>query len=323
MANRTKKQHVVPRFYLNKFGDIDGNVWTYSGSGLPRADKPEATAVETNFYSPIGADGKRFDEAEQLLGTIESHAAPLWDDLCEGKVLKGENRDHVALFLAAQYLRSPSAVRAGAEMMGSLVHHTSQMITADKDFHDRSMDNYDAETGSITSPEERARMRDFISDPKNYSINVLRSAGLPMLGAMGDLATLFFNMNWVIAHSEDQHLITSDSPVTRTSDPKTHHPFYGDGAFANKTIRVQFPLTPQRLLEMTWQAEERERVVDLPRKLAKIANGMRAAQAERFVYASQKDSGIQKLTNKWLTSPKTPKIKTGQNAPPIEVKRKL
>lgn len=252
MQSRTKKQHYVPRFYLSKFADEDGSVWTYSGDGSPRAAKPEATAAETNFYSPIGPDGERFDEAEKLLSMIEGYAAPLWDGLCEGQVFKGEDRDRIALFLAAQFLRSPSTVRAGAEMMAYFAHHTAQFISSEKEIHDQSLDSYEQDTGMSFSEEERDRMRAFLSEPKNYSINVLRSAGLPMLGGIGNLGKLFLNMKWVVGHSEDQHLITSDSPVTRTSDPSTHHPVYGDGMFANKTVRVQFPLTPQRLLEMTW-----------------------------------------------------------------------
>ncbi|MGR3723047.1 DUF4238 domain-containing protein [Abyssibius alkaniclasticus] len=323
MTSRTKKQHIVPRFYLNKFCDPDGLVWTYSGGGKPRGDKPETTAVETNFYSPIGADGERFDGAEMLLAEIEGNAAPLWDNLCAGKVLVGEEREHIALFLAAQYLRSPATVRAGAEMMASLAHHTAQFIAADKGAHDQSVDSYEAETGKIISPEEREKMREFMSDPSNFSINVLRSAGLPMLGAMGDLANILLNMKWVVGRSKDQHLVTSDSPVTRVSDPKTHSPVYGDSAFANKTVRVSFPLTPTRIIELTWQGKERERVVEIPKAMAREMNGNRAAQAERFVYASENDFGIAKLCKKWLGREKPPMIVTGRNTPSIRVMRKL
>lgn len=323
MSSRTKKQHVVPRFYLSKFCDPDGIVWAYSGGGQPRGDKPEATAVEKNFYSPIGADGERFDEAEELLAEIESNAAPLWDELCAGRVMTGDEREHIALFLAAQYLRSPSTVRAGAEMMASFAHHTAQFITADRGAHDQSVDNYEEETGKSISPEEREKMRKFLSDPSNFSINVLRSAGLPMLGGIGNLANIFLNMKWVVGRSKDQHLITSDSPVTRISDPRTHSPVYGDGAFANKTVRVGFPLTPTFGMELTWQGEERERVVEIPKKMAREMNGVRAAQAERFVYSSKSDFGIAKLCKKWLEREKPPKIVAGIDTPTIHVKRKL
>ncbi|MEP3436245.1 MAG: DUF4238 domain-containing protein [Hoeflea sp.] len=323
MSSRTKKQHVVPRFYLSKFCDSDGLVWTYSGGNDPRGDTPEATAVETNFYSPIGANGERFDEAEVLLGTIESNAAPLWDDLCNGKVFEGDRRDNIALFLAAQYLRSPSTVRGGAEMMAAVAHHVAQFTAANKEAHEQSLDSYQEETGDKISPEKREKMRKFLSDPKNFSIDVLRSAGLPMLGGIGNLANIFLNMKWVVGRSKDQHLITSDSPVTRISDPATHNPINGDGAFSNKTVRVNFPLTPTRIIELTWEGEEKERVVEIPKKMAREMNGVRAAQAERFIYGSKRDYGIVALGNKWLDNEKPPKIIMGRDTPEIKVKRKL
>jgi Protein of unknown function (DUF4238) len=323
MSQRTKKQHLVPKFYLNRFCDEDGLVWTYAAKTKPFGRKPEETAVETNFYSPVGAGGERYDEAERLLGMIESGAAPLWDAVSEGKVLMGEDRDKIALFLAAQYLRSPSAVHAGAKAVASFGYHTAQFIAANKEAHEQSVDSYEADTGEKISPEERENMREFISDPDNFTVDVLRSAGLPMLGGIGHLANIFFTMKWVVGRSKDQHLITSDSPVTRTSDPASHSPVYGDGGFSNKTVRVSFPLSPERMLEMTWRGEERERVVEIPKQMARKLNGARATQAERFLYGNQKDSGIAKLCDKWLGGEKAPKIVTGRDTPKIEVKRKL
>lgn len=207
--------------------------------------------------------------------------------------------------------------------MAYFAHHTAQFIAADKEIHEQSVDNYEEDTGYNISPEEREKMRKFISDPSNFSINVLRSAGLPMLGGMANLANIFLNMKWVVGRSKDQHLITSDSPVTRVSDPATHSPVYSDGAFANKTVRISFPLSPSRMLELTWKGEERERVVDIPKRMAREMNGVRAAQAERFVYSSKSDYGIEKLCNKWLKEEKAPKIVTGIDTPSIRVKRKL
>ncbi len=289
MSSRIRQQHIAPSFYLSQFADPDGNVWTYSDNSAPRADKPEATAIETKFFSPIGEDGERIDEVAEFLGQIERQAAPFWEDLCKGKIFAGEERGHIALFLAAQYIRSPSMVRAGAELNDSMAQDTSQFIAADKKSDNGSVDNHEEDSVKSLSPEERERMPELNSEPENYSINVLRSMGLPVLMVMDGLTKLFSNMTWTVGHSEDQHLITSDSPVTRTSD-----------SFFDKAIQVQFPLTPQRIIELTWRGEEQERVVALSKHLARAANQARADQAERFVYGSKKDRGIEKLCAKWL-----------------------
>lgn len=265
----------------------------------------------------------RNDEIEGLLGAIESYAAPFWCKVSDGISLQEEEREKFALFLAAQYLRSPSSVRAGAEMTAYFAHHTMQFITANKDVHERAVDNYETKTGKIVPPEDREKMRRFSADPNNFTINILRAAGLPVLSSMGKLADIFCHMKWVVGRSKDQHLITSDSPVTRTSDPATHSPIYGDGAFANKTVRVNFPLSPCRMLEMTWKGEERNRVVEIPKRMAREMNGVRAAHAERFVYCCQRDTGIEKLCDKWLEGGNVPKIMTEPDTPKIEVKRRL
>lgn len=323
MSARTKRQHVVPRFYLSKFCDSDGKVWTYGANMKPLASVPEKTGVETNFYSPTGPNGERYDEIETLLAQIEGGAAPLWNDLSNGRMPTGEDRDIISLFLAAQYLRSPSVVSASAELAAHIAHHTTQVLASHKEAHERSVDEFEAETGEAISPEERKKMREFLSNTGNYKISVLRSAGLQALGGMEELANMFLNMAWVVGRSKDQHLITSDSPVTRVSDPATHHPLYGDGGFANKTVRVQFPMSPNRMLEMTWQGNERDCVVEIPKNMARKMNGQRAFSAQRYVFGSQRDAGIKKLCDKWLSRGNSPKVTTGRNTPEIEVKRKL
>lgn len=207
--------------------------------------------------------------------------------------------------------------------MGLLAHQMARLIATNKHAHNQSINEYELEIGEKVPPEERERMREFMKNPNNFSVDVQRSAGLPVLGGMGNLADIFLSMKWVVGRSKDQHLITSDSPVTRISDPTTYHTVYGDGAFVNRTVRISFPLTPTRLIELTWRGEERERVVEVPRAMARRFNGIRAAQAERFVYASKRDPGITKLCRKWLGREKPTKIALGNDKPSIQVKRKL
>jgi hypothetical protein len=323
MAKRTKKQHLVPRFYLEGFKDLGGFVWTYANGNPPIGRKPDATAVETNFYSPLKEDGSRFDGAELLLGEIESAAAPLWEDLKKGRVLDGAERENIAFFVAAQYLRSPSSVNTAAELSAQFFQIVGQFTTQNKEYHETTMDQFDAENGKTTSEEDRERMRQFMSDTDNYQVNVTREAGLPVLGSIESIADHLLNMSWVVGRSYDQHLITSDSPVTRISDPATQSPLRGDGGFRNKTVRVHFPLTPDHMLEMCWGGEERDRVVAIPKQMAREMNRLRAVHAERFVYAKQSDRGIEKLCNKWLSSDIAPRIQTNRQTARVEVKRKL
>lgn len=323
MSQRTKKQHYVPRFYLDKFADADGFIWNYGVDGVVSPRKATDTAVETNFYSPADAEGKRFDEGEAMLAEIESSAAPLWETVVSGDVVEGGDREIFSMFLAAQYLRSPSMVRAGAEMAGMLASHTAQVLTANKASSDKMFDEIDASEDTFTSEEEREKLRRFFRDPNNITVNVLKSAGLPVLGSIEPIASMICHMKWVVGRSRSQHIVTSDCPVTRVSDPSTYHPVYGDGGFANKSVRIQFPLDPSHVLEAAWKGTERDRIADIPKKMAREINSRRAYFAENYLYSSVEDQGIQKLSAKYLSASKSPLIKPGQPTSKVNVKRKL
>ena len=112
--NMVKKPHFVPRFYLERFVNGDGYVWTYDfqgGQSFP--SRPADTAVEKHFY---GGDSDNLaakaasQELENQFGKIESAAAPLFEMFDRGLVFRGEEREKMALFLALQHLRSPTVM---------------------------------------------------------------------------------------------------------------------------------------------------------------------------------------------------------------------
>ncbi|TAT91482.1 DUF4238 domain-containing protein [Rhizobium ruizarguesonis] len=82
MNGRTKRQHIVPLFYLRQFTKADGELWTYDCvSDSVRKSTPEKTAYETNIYTPLGEDGSRIEIIEDALSKIESDAALMYPDL--------------------------------------------------------------------------------------------------------------------------------------------------------------------------------------------------------------------------------------------------
>ena len=329
MNSRTKKQHLVPRFYLEKFEDANGYVWAYSKNSDPIGRTPSETCVETNFYSPIGEDGKRFDGLEKLLAMIEGEAAPIWEPLCNGEQLSQQERETMAFYLSAQFLRSPANVRAFAEIAGAYAHKLTGMLVQNPEENDRIYDQIETETETETETgkkytlEEREKMRSFMSSPENYSINVLKSIGLAGMNNLEEFADMFFQMNWFVGTSADHDFITSDNPLIKTTHPSTHRPLTGDGGFSNKTVRVRFPLSPKHLLEMSWMGKERGGPIQIPRQMAKNANVEQAVQAERYLFASKRSDGLKKLSRKRLRDPSVSRISVGSETPEIKVKRKL
>ena len=84
-----KAQHSVPRLHLQHFigHDPRGQVWTFNkDTGASWSAVPEETAVQTHFYSVEQDDGTYDTRIEEFLATIESKAAPIYEELITGKL---------------------------------------------------------------------------------------------------------------------------------------------------------------------------------------------------------------------------------------------
>ena len=183
---RAKRQHYVPRFYLQHFADADGLVWTYDIlEDRIAGSTPENTAVQTNFYSPVDDYGNHFDELEKLLAAIESSAAPIYPSLIDGEVFAGQAKSDMSLFFSTLYLRSPAIINASAELVGYVAQQLTKASLSDRTQFSATMDKIDRERGETTSAEMRREIFEFMNDKSRYRMAVDRKVGLmAMLSAL-------------------------------------------------------------------------------------------------------------------------------------------
>jgi hypothetical protein len=92
--------------------------------------------------------------------------------------------------------------------------------------------------------------------------------------------------------ASERFFVTSDNPVVREVDPQSASPCYGDGGFANNTAEITFPLSPQKLLLMTWRDVGYRREINGD---VWAANMARASHSEQFLYAHRNDAELTKL----------------------------
>lgn len=320
---RTKRQHYVPRFYLERFTDGDGSVWNYEkGTGESLALSPEDTAVETNFYSPRTEQGY-FDGIEKWLSDVESEACSLFSDVISGKPLAAEARAKFATYLAAQYARSPTFFRAHAEMKAKLLQGTTLFICSDWDRFNSIMDRVDAEQGKSRSEAERKEAFSMMRDTEKYEVHVSRELSFRAIEAADKLAPIFYKMSWLTVVSQEAHIITSDNPVVRVVDPTSVSPAYGDGGFSNRTAWVTFPLSPRACLEMTWAKHADGIVMQADRERIKLYNRQRAMFAEKKLYSSVRDAGIANLARKYPGCAFGLEVSGEENMAPVVVRRRF
>jgi hypothetical protein len=276
---RPKAQHFVPRFYLANFVDEDGMVWTYDPvSDSVRASTPEKTAVQTNFYSAMDADGNYIDAIETWLSGVGSKAADLYPKVLRGEVLKGQARADFAVFVSSLFARSPAQVNFAAEMIGAFAQMTNDMMVADRVRFEQLMDQWEADTGRKTTPEQREDTFNFARDKSRYTITVDRMAGLRGMAVADTLTDIFFKMKWIVVECVGQHVITSDSPVVRITPREYHSPVYGDGGLVHKHAFVTLPLTFTKVMELSWsETGDKPHVFRAGKDRGRLYNRQRAA----------------------------------------------
>lgn len=321
---RPKRQHYVPRFYLEHFADSDGYVWTYdSTDGSSRKARAEQTAVETNFYSVRDASGDHFDEVEKWLAEIEDRAAPIYPRVLRGERLVGEEREVFALFVASLHTRSPAMINATARGYGQMIEKTGDMLFGNRDRFNEHMDRSDKEAGRITPAEERKKLFDFYNDKSAYRIKVDKKIGLLTIDIALAIAGIIHDMSWIVVEPENQHIITGDNPVVRITPREFWHPFYGDGGFAHEKAFVTLPLSPNRLLEAYRGKSFQPGVYRADKQRGRLYNRQRAGFAERYLYSSRQDAGISALAVKHHGPGMKMSISPGTPGAEIVLARKL
>ncbi|WP_049730531.1 DUF4238 domain-containing protein [Rhizobium ecuadorense] len=313
MSERTKRQHVVPRFYLRYFTQADGELWTHDCiSGNARKTTPEKTAYETNIYTPVGEDGVRVDLIEDTLAKIESRAAEIYPDLLSFKKLSDVAKLDFAVFLATMFTRSPAQLRQFAQFMGQMAVWGSKH-EMEREYRAKERD------GSLS--EIDAAVWELLQNDQLYELSVDRRVGLLAFQQADTLAHLMTRMTWNYEISEGQQLATSDNPMFWV---KGDGPTYvGAGGFGvgNPHAVIPFPLSPNVILRLDWRPDIVWKKLGLDRRRARLANQYRAKHKERFLFFRDRDDGLCSLAMKY-GDPVT-LLSTGAPSQNVRVVRKL
>ena len=124
--NGPKKQHVVPRFYLDGFCR-DGllNVYDRQKNEF-RIQTPHNTGAITGFYTFTDEDGRRRYDLEHLMSEYEGKASQIIRKLSAKEKLTDAERSDMAIFVAIMGFRTPDQIdslkAANGEMIKCLSH---------------------------------------------------------------------------------------------------------------------------------------------------------------------------------------------------------
>ncbi|VXC97830.1 conserved hypothetical protein [Oceanicaulis sp. 350] len=294
-----KRHHFVPRGYLARFAAPEGDIWTYdTEANSLRSSPPENTGFEKYLYSRTLPDGKRSDELENLIETLETPAFPVLDKLERGEPLNADEAETLGNFVAIMFVRTDAFRQKYAEMAMSLAQVEMYAAATHPGAFAAMRSKIEKEKGRALSTDEAESFKNAMIDPSQFEIHVDKEWSLKALSFFNSAAPIFSKMNWSsLLTPTDRFFITSDAPVVHGVPTEHANRFYG-GGLADRHIEVTFPISAKTCLLGTWKAGLPQSF-PLAAEGVKMINRQQAVHSRRFLFAPIRDSGIAKLGQKY------------------------
>ncbi len=248
-----KRQHYLPRFYLDGFAK-EGLVAVYDrDKNEVRRQQPKDTAVIGHFYTMEDAEGRRRFEVEALLSEYEGKASPVIKKLATKDTITADERTDLAIFMALGAMRTPDIVQSLQQMnSGMILEMTRRMyadvntvaadLRKDPDYAGKSNDEVLSEAQLMVDMAQNGGLT--VQTNEKWAVRMAIKMSL-------EVAPIFAGRNWVIAHRDNdkKSYITTDAPVLLTSTRPREPSIYGIG-FGSEDAFVAFPLTQSCVLMM-------------------------------------------------------------------------
>jgi hypothetical protein len=293
------RQHVIPSFHLSQFANADGQVWIYDALGAsPRADLPDRISAENHFYSAERPDGTYDNALDQFITDVEGKAVPVYRDMLAGRMPTGNAKRDFALYLAVMMFRTRVARRSVGDVIGKHFQAMNYATASSPKAFEASLRRFEEHDGGEPLDEETVEMiRDRMLNPGKYTMKINKELTFAPFAATPKLAIIFEKMAWSTLELQEGFFITSDNPVMRETDPKTHHPFYGDGGLTNPSTIISFPLNPQKSVFLSWRDKMPEHVTAKLSAAPGFHDAL-AATSEQFLYSHVRDDSLAALAVK-------------------------
>lgn len=247
-----KRQHFLPRFYLNGFAE-NGRLAVFDREANEiRVQTPENTGVIGHFYTLEGADGRKRFELEQFLSEYETKASPIVRKLAARQEITPDERADLAMFVALAAFRTPDIVDSLKLFNSGMIGDMAKRTFADVEQVKAMLRGKPNVPSSDDELEVEAReLVEFVQGGR-YEITTKHSWAVGMAMKISfNVAPIFAGRDWVVFHrdTERKSFVTTDAPVLLTTVTPRENSFWGIG-FGNRDALVLFPLTASCILAM-------------------------------------------------------------------------
>lgn len=288
-----RDQHIISRFYLNKFADSEKRVLVYAAGQPPRRKSTKGQAWERDYFEYTVNGESTQNQYENWFSRIETDAAAIYDTIHAGKGLNGAGEVALAIFVASMFLRS----RKVREQIGP---ELTRMVEAEFDC-DEQIREMQCELLAhgifVHSDELRAKVQQTLAEMRAPAFGHL--AGIEENVRIIATNILEKGRWFVLEAAPGCEFVTSDCPVQTWALNGPKAPLTLGSGFRHQNTAVVFPLSPKALFfagpnEIVWNSN-----VLSPEDTAKV-NMATVQFAHRAVYALSGSVELQELVDREL-----------------------
>ena len=284
-----KRNHYLPRAYLQGFCDRDGMLWTFDRLSKEfRRLPPSSAAVEKEFYIVRDSFGKKSNVVEDWPATCENAAIPIIRKLnVEDRRLTNDERGILARFIALLRLRTTVF---NAEMEEVSEDYSSAIVGSLFKDEASARETFARLAGNGAAlPGEKLESLVAMWKAGQYTLKINREYIIHLMIQRTDsFAERLFAMTWSILRSHPQAaFITADLPWSiLTVDPSKPMDFSFRDIFLPH-VRTVVPLTTSTavMLETGTPARAPVRYARVIREFNRTVNRTVADNARRFVFS--------------------------------------
>lgn len=245
LLNGPKRQHFLPRFYLNGFSR-DSMLAVYDREkDEVRIQRPENTGVIGHFYTVEDAEGRKRYEVEQMLSDVESKAAPIILKLANKETLTPEERADLSIFIALGMCRTPDLIESIKLINGKMIKRMAKLMFSDVDRAKEVIRERGEESISEDKLKDEARALVEFTKSDQYEVETHHGWAMGMaITLFKEIAPILAGRDWHIVHrnNEKHSFLTADVPLVLTTLGRRPNSYWGVG-FGNSDALVVFPLT--------------------------------------------------------------------------------
>ncbi|MBD3286630.1 DUF4238 domain-containing protein [candidate division WOR-3 bacterium] len=293
--DQTRKQHYIPKFYLDGFTSEDDYLWLFDlKTGKKTRAHPKTVAWQKDFYRlktvKVGAN-----LYENAFATLEKDAAKVIKKITEEETLPEPNSEEFTIlmnFVALMVVRTPKMWRSSDEASKEMFRMMIRGITRTEEIWKAQTRKWKKE-GFDVNDFNREDMAE-IADEKKYNILVPKTEYLSMIIDQLDvLISILGHRKWFLACVCDERVnfVTSDNPVCLDWTVPMDS-FYSPG-FAHVNTIVNMPLTKRILMFGLFKSNKYlfrlKNRFKMGKIIAPFVNSSIIRHSDRFLFSSKDD----------------------------------